>query len=219
VFSKATYQVLPLYLAIFTDFAPRTFRQEFMNPKYEPDIDDGVRGKERMIFPRKGEARWWAECFGRTDEEMNAAGPQAPPNLTPQTSNTSNGRSGTSTPVPQEPIVTGTESADGATGAGLPPTHAVGERSGSVSSATSKSPLDAAAALGQDIRQGLAAGIEKLGIGKVGGAERGASPASRLSADVVREDTRLSADLDGQQDDRRKSTSKEVRKEVEVEMQ
>jgi myotubularin-related protein 6/7/8 len=202
-----------------------------MNPNYEPEIDDGVRGKERMIFPRKGEARWWAECFGRTDDEMNGVGPQAPPNLTPQTSNASNGRSGTNTPIPQEPIVTGTESAEGATGAGtnvhLPPTHAVGERSSNASHAASPSPLDAAAALGQDIRQGLVAGIEKLGIGKVGGtsAERGASPApgqSRLSTDVGREATRLSADLDGQNGTNRsesRSKDEELRKEVEVEMQ
>ncbi|KAH3990951.1 hypothetical protein HBI56_238950 [Parastagonospora nodorum] len=205
-------------------------KQEFMNPKYEPEIDDSVRGKERMIFPRKGEARWWAECFGRTDEEMNAAGPQAPPNLMPQTSNASNGRSGTSTPVPHDPIVTGTESAEGATGAGttaeLPLTHALGEHSASVPHASSPSPLDAAAALGQDIRQGLAAGIEKLGIGKPSGsaADRAASPASgqsRLSADGGREATRLSTDLGGQ-NGRERSTSQgkaEVRKEVEVEMQ
>jgi myotubularin-related protein 6/7/8 len=182
-----------------------------------------------MIFPRKGEARWWAECFGRTDEEMNAAGPQAPPNLTPQTSNVSNGRSGASTPIPEEPIVTGTESAEGATGAGstvpLPPTHAIGERSASVPGAPS--PLDAAAALGQDIRQGLVAGIEKLGIGKAAGSalDRGASPVSgqsRLSTDAGREATRLSADLSGE-NGRERSTSRskaeEVRKEVEVEMQ
>jgi myotubularin-related protein 6/7/8 len=204
-------------------------KQEFMNPKYDPEIDDSVRGKERMIFPRKGEARWWAECFGRTDEEMNAAGPQAPPNLTPQTSNVSNGRSGASTPIPEEPIVTGTESAEGATGAGstepLPPTHAIGERSASVPAAPS--PLDAAASLGQDIRQGLVAGIEKLGIGRaaVSGLDRGASPVSgqsRLSSDVGREATRLSAGLNGE-NGRARSTSRskaeEVRKEVEVEMQ
>ncbi|KAH7070542.1 protein-tyrosine phosphatase-like protein [Paraphoma chrysanthemicola] len=202
-------------------------KQEFMNPQYDPEIDDSVRGKERMIFPRKGEARWWAECFGRTDEEMNVP---APLSLTPQTSNVSNGRSGTSTPLVQEPIVTGTETAEGATGAGttadLPPTHAIGERSSSVPNAASPSPLDAAAALGQDLRQGLVAGIEKLGIGK-GVVSRGASPASghsRLSADVGREATRLSADL-SEQNGREKSRSRsrgeaeKIRKEVEVEMQ
>jgi myotubularin-related protein 6/7/8 len=208
-------------------------KQEFMNPSYEPEIDDAVRGKERMIFPRKGEARWWAECFGRTDDEMNGVGPQAPPNLTPQTSNMSNGRSGTSTPVPEEPIVTGTESAEGATGAGttiqLPPTHAIGERSASVPrvASPSPSPLDAAAALGQDIRQGLVAGIEKLGISKVGGSSinRVASPGSaqsRLSADVGREAARLSSDLEGlngRERSRSRSDGGEVLEDIEVEMQ
>ncbi|KAF1936708.1 phosphatases II [Clathrospora elynae] len=176
-------------------------KQEFINPKYEPEIDDAIRGKERMIFPRKGEARWWAECFGRTDEEMNVFGPQAPPNLTPHTSNTSNGhgRSGTSTPIQQEPIVTGTETAEGATGAGatvqLPPTHAVGD--GPFNTTSTPNPLDAASTLGQDLRQGLIAGIEKLGIGS-NNVSRGASPAAispRLSEDLGREATKPSEDL------------------------
>ncbi|CAN9163504.1 unnamed protein product [Alternaria alternata] len=156
-------------------------KQEFMNPKYEPEIDDAIRGKERMIFPRKGEARWWAECFGRTDEEMNVFGPQAPPNLTPQTSNQSTGRSGTSTPIVQEPIVTGTESADGATGAEF---------------SNTPKPLDAAAALGQDLRQGVMAGFEKLGI--TSNTNRAVSPAaatSRPSEDVAREVVKPSSDL------------------------
>lgn len=197
-------------------------KHEFLNPKYEPEVDDAVRGKERMIFPRKGEARWWAECFGRTDEEMNVFGPQAPPNLTPQTSNVSNGRSGTSTPLHSEPIVTGTETATSATGAGttaeLPPTHAIGERSASAPGAPTA--FDAAAAFGQDLRQGLVAGIEKLGI-----ANRGVSPASgtsRLSTDVGREATRLSADLGGRNESgrsRSRSRTEDIQKEVVVEMQ
>ncbi|KAF2125832.1 phosphatases II [Dothidotthia symphoricarpi CBS 119687] len=190
-------------------------KQEFMNPRYEPEIDDTVRGKERMIFPHKGEARWWHECFGRTDDEMNGPGPQTPHNLTPQTSHTSNGKSGSTTPVPYEPIVTGTETAEDATGAGttthLPPTHAVGEPAEQVS--TAPTPFDAAAALGQDLRQGFVAGIEKLGIGK------GASPAaggSGLGIDVGR----ASADLSSKDEqDRSRSSSVDVKKEMEVEMQ
>lgn len=124
-------------------------KQEFMNTKYDAAVDDSVRGKERIIFPKKGETRWWAECFGRTDEEMNVFGPQAPYNLTPQTSGLSsppNGRrtpsrSGATTPDPiakdpvinnepiiKESIVTGTETAEKAMGAGTtsspPPTDA-----------------------------------------------------------------------------------------------
>lgn len=46
-------------------------RDGFLNPKYDPVVDDNVRGKERLIFPRVEEVRWWAEVFGRSDEEMN----------------------------------------------------------------------------------------------------------------------------------------------------
>jgi myotubularin-related protein 6/7/8 len=189
-------------------------KQEFLNPKYDPEIDDSVRGKERMIFPRKGEARWWAECFGRTDDEMNLYGPQLPPSLTPQTSNVSNGRSGANTPLRNEPIVTGTETAESATGAGttadLPPTHAIGELSSSVTAA-SLTPFDAAATLGQDLKQGLVAGIGRLGIG-------GISP--RPSVDSQRPSPRPSTDgstHDGTE--RSRSRSKGTRGELEVEMQ
>jgi myotubularin-related protein 6/7/8 len=185
-----------------------------LNPKYDPEIDDSVRGKERMIFPRKGEARWWAECFGRTDDEMNLYGPQLPPSLTPQTSNVSNGRSGANTPLRNEPIVTGTETAESATGAGttadLPPTHAIGELSSSVTAA-SLTPFDAAATLGQDLKQGLVAGIGRLGIG-------GISP--RPSVDSQRPSPRPSTDgstHDGTE--RSRSRSKGTRGELEVEMQ
>jgi myotubularin-related protein 6/7/8 len=171
-------------------------KQEFTNPNYDPVVDDSIRGKERMIFPKKGEARWWAGFFGRTDEEMNTFGPQAPANaLSPRTSNVSsppNGHSGTSTPIRQEPIVTGTESAENATGAGtaeppMPPTP------GKASSGSTATPLDAAAAFSRDLGQNLAAGIANLGIG----GARGTSPVPSRS----------------------RSRSTEVRKEMEVEMQ
>ena len=184
-------------------------KQEFMNPKYDPEIDDAVRGKERMIFPRKGEARWWAEVFGRTDDEMNLYGPQLPPSLTPQTSNVSNNRSGANTPLRNEPIVTGTETAEGATGAGttadLPPTHAIGERA----ETTSPTPFDAAAALGQDLRQGLVAGIGRLGIGSI-------SP--RASTDSNRPPPRRSTDS-GANNGTERSQSRDRREHLEDEMQ
>ena len=46
-------------------------RDGFRNPKYDPVVDDNVREKERLIFPKVEEVRWWAEVFGRNDEEMN----------------------------------------------------------------------------------------------------------------------------------------------------
>ncbi|OAP58053.1 hypothetical protein AYL99_07143 [Fonsecaea erecta] len=63
-------------------------KQEFLNPKYDPLIDDNVRGKERLIFPKPEEVRWWNELFGRTDEEMNAK-PQ--PLVKPQTNGAGEG--------------------------------------------------------------------------------------------------------------------------------
>ena len=44
---------------------------QVLNPQYDPVVDDNVRGKERLIFPRTKEVRWWNELFGRSDEEMN----------------------------------------------------------------------------------------------------------------------------------------------------
>ncbi|KAF2183234.1 phosphatases II [Zopfia rhizophila CBS 207.26] len=161
-------------------------KQEFLNAKYDPVVDDSVRGKERMIFPRKGEVRWWAEVFGRQDEEMNVIGPMpaysGTPLLTPQTSNLNsppNGRStpvrsGASTPALQEPIVTGTETAEQATGAGT---------------TVHPKPLPGAAAfsqnLGQNLTQNLAAGIASLGLG---GNSRGTSPGRSRSPRGVKEE-------------------------------
>ncbi|KAK4123336.1 phosphatases II [Parathielavia appendiculata] len=46
-------------------------RQEFANDQYDPTIDDHTKGRERLIFPRLGEVRWWHQVFNRTDDEMN----------------------------------------------------------------------------------------------------------------------------------------------------
>ncbi|OXV07615.1 hypothetical protein Egran_04620 [Elaphomyces granulatus] len=46
-------------------------KEQFTNPQYDPIIDDNKRGKERLLFPRTTEVRWWSEAFGRTDGEMN----------------------------------------------------------------------------------------------------------------------------------------------------
>ncbi|KAJ5219090.1 uncharacterized protein N7498_001189 [Penicillium cinerascens] len=54
-------------------------REQFTNPQYDPEIDDHQRGKERLIFPRPKETRWWNEVFGRTDAEMNGPVPAGAP--------------------------------------------------------------------------------------------------------------------------------------------
>ena len=46
-------------------------KPEFINPNYDATIDDNVRGKERLLFPKVNEVRWWAEAFKRTDDELN----------------------------------------------------------------------------------------------------------------------------------------------------
>lgn len=46
-------------------------RPEFLNPDYDSAIDDRQSGRERLVFPRLNEVRWWAGVFGRSDNEMN----------------------------------------------------------------------------------------------------------------------------------------------------
>ncbi|KAK4169413.1 protein-tyrosine phosphatase-like protein [Cladorrhinum sp. PSN259] len=46
-------------------------RQEFTNEQYDPVVDDHSKGRERLIFPRLNEVRWWHQVFNRTDDEMN----------------------------------------------------------------------------------------------------------------------------------------------------
>ncbi|KAI9692313.1 MAG: hypothetical protein M1822_006544 [Bathelium mastoideum] len=46
-------------------------KEQFVNEKYDPIINDNEKGHERLLFPRTGETRWWPEIFGRTDAEMN----------------------------------------------------------------------------------------------------------------------------------------------------
>ena len=38
---------------------------------YDTELDDHVKGKERLIFPKLDKVKWWHEAFNRTDEEMN----------------------------------------------------------------------------------------------------------------------------------------------------
>ncbi|KAJ9288056.1 hypothetical protein DTO021C3_4460 [Paecilomyces variotii] len=83
-------------------------REQFLNPNYDPLIDDNKRGRERLIFPRTSEVRWWPEVFGRTDAEMNG------PRYGVSTSRDSS-RTGRRTPV-----LTGVETTKQAVGGGLP---------------------------------------------------------------------------------------------------
>ncbi|ORY12507.1 protein-tyrosine phosphatase-like protein [Clohesyomyces aquaticus] len=125
-------------------------KEEFLNPLYDPEVDDSVRGKERIVFPERGRpARWWAEVFGRLDEEMNTRVPAFTPQTSSQGQNSHAGgsalgspangrstpvlRSGASTPNPlpmQDRVVTGIETVEGAVGVGA----SISSRSGSSTS-------------------------------------------------------------------------------------
>jgi len=48
-------------------------RTEFTNDQYDSGIDDHTKGRERLVFPRLGEIRWWHQVFNRSDDEMNGA--------------------------------------------------------------------------------------------------------------------------------------------------
>lgn len=104
-------------------------KKEFVNPEYDPEIDDNVRGKENLILPRTESTRWWALGFGRTDEEMN--GPvrlgQALLETNGEESELSSTQDSThysqSVPVSRArtPVVTGIETSTAAVGVGSPP--------------------------------------------------------------------------------------------------
>ncbi|KAI1501284.1 protein-tyrosine phosphatase-like protein [Biscogniauxia marginata] len=46
-------------------------KHEFINPNYDATIDDRQSGRERLLFPKLSEVRWWSQVFGRTEAEMN----------------------------------------------------------------------------------------------------------------------------------------------------
>lgn len=46
-------------------------RHEFLNSDYDATVDDRQSGRERLLFPKLTDVRWWAQCFGRSDSEMN----------------------------------------------------------------------------------------------------------------------------------------------------
>lgn len=90
-------------------------REQFLNEKYDDAVDDNSRGKERLLFPKAGEVRWWNELFGRTDTEMN--GPTVHRHMQGQGLDSDGSGSGSATP---NTVLTGVETADSAVGAGTP---------------------------------------------------------------------------------------------------
>jgi myotubularin-related protein 6/7/8 len=77
-------------------------KEDFMNDKYDPEIDDHNPMKERLIFPKKESVRWWAKGFGRVDDEMNVPGVGTGYSVASQTSSV----------AASQPVLTGLETAD-----------------------------------------------------------------------------------------------------------
>ncbi|EHK96272.1 putative Phosphoinositide 3-phosphatase [Glarea lozoyensis 74030] len=44
---------------------------QFLNPQYNGEINDNVRGQERLLFPKLDKVRWWNDVFNRSDADMN----------------------------------------------------------------------------------------------------------------------------------------------------
>lgn len=91
-------------------------REQFTNPEYDPEVDDHKRGKERLIFPRVSETRWWSEVFGRADNEMNG----------PRPSDSSPASGSESYNDNRAPILTGIETAQQSITTGVPSAAASG---------------------------------------------------------------------------------------------
>lgn len=85
-------------------------RTEFTNKDYDGgEIDDHVKGKERLMFPKLDKIRWWNEAFNRSDEDMNGpTNAAAERYLGPDSSSLGVSRS----------VLTGVETANSAAGAG-----------------------------------------------------------------------------------------------------
>jgi myotubularin-related protein 6/7/8 len=58
-----------------SNLADQSIRAEFANPDYDAELNDHVKGKERLLLPNLQQIKWWHEVFNRTDEEMNAPAP------------------------------------------------------------------------------------------------------------------------------------------------
>jgi myotubularin-related protein 6/7/8 len=83
-------------------------RAEFTNKDYDGEIDDHVKGKERLIFPKLDKVRWWHEVYNRTDQEMNGPFNTATDRYLAREDSSGIGRS----------VLTGVETAHVAVGAG-----------------------------------------------------------------------------------------------------
>ncbi|TAQ87853.1 hypothetical protein B7494_g3817 [Chlorociboria aeruginascens] len=104
--SRLEARVQERTLSVWSYFLSR--RAEFTNKDYDrDDIDDHVKGKERLIFPNLEKIRWWHEAFNRSDGDMNG-----PKNVVTERYLGINGQGGDQT------VLTGVESFTSAIGSG-----------------------------------------------------------------------------------------------------
>lgn len=145
-------------------------KPEFTNKDYDGgEIDDHVKGRERLIFPNLDDVRWWYQVFNRTDEEMNGPHNPAMERYLALNANSSNGHdtsisiSSPLGPSPNRTVLAGVEAGT--------PTRQVLSSTSTVSGNPFASLRDGIAGLA--IGKGGALG--SLGVG-VGGASK-SSPA------------------------------------------
>ncbi|KAL8900573.1 MAG: hypothetical protein Q9207_005634 [Kuettlingeria erythrocarpa] len=146
-------------------------REMFLNANWDGgEVDDNVRGKERLILPKDGQCRWWSEVFGREDREMN-----------PTPTSTSHGgisnQQANDVPVEQSELVptsvlTGVETSELSVGA-VPPVHASSEA------------LNGVIAKDRGVGAQLTVGMKGLGIGK--GKQKGSGMGTKSPTGLARE--------------------------------
>ncbi|KAL9059384.1 MAG: hypothetical protein Q9206_001513 [Seirophora lacunosa] len=160
-------------------------REMFINPEWDGgDVDDNVRGKERLVLPRDGECRWWSEVFGRADAEMNpkSTATVLSGSQTGIHARNGDGRKATehAQGVPSS-VLTGVETADQAMGAVPPVKSTTGPLGGFFGNVNGK-PDDGKGGMGAQ----LTAGIKGLGIGNGGakGPDRRAKSPGRLEREM-----------------------------------
>jgi len=85
-------------------------KAEFINKDYNQDIDDHVKGQERLLFPKLDNVKWWHELFNRSDEDMNG-----PTNIATER------YLGNKDTLVNQSVLTGVETSHTATGLGKTP--------------------------------------------------------------------------------------------------
>lgn len=144
-------------------------KAQFVNDKYDPEIDDSARGKERLLFPKLGEVRWWSEVFGRTDAEMN--GPTIPgqPVFSPSSDTFANGGGNDSTEASMIEV----------------DFHQHGNDLNANSASSTPIPVRVSiGSAGTQFSKGLTAGMERMGIRGSPSPSRPRSPRGKESMEV-----------------------------------